>query len=133
MKNIILKQTREEIKKWFHAYLDMLQSELGERRDLKIMEDEKKIVLSASNGTLWNWSIVLVLIVGLIVVLVLGCLIHEIQSLKTEFRLLNQSQRDTLITLQVVKEQLHQSILKESDSSSNRILCDVNNDVYPIV
>jgi hypothetical protein len=131
MKNIIMKQTREEITKWFHAYLDMLQNDLGERSEVKTMEDEKKIVRSSSNGILWNWSIVFGLIIGLILVLVFGCLIYEIQSLQTEIRQLSQSQRDTLIALQVVKEHLHQSILKELDSSSNRILCDVHNDMYP--
>jgi hypothetical protein len=127
MKNIIIRQTREEVKKWFDAYLHMLQNELGEsNKETNNALDKEKINWFSSNG-IWNLSTILMWIFGLILLLLLSYLVYKIDSLEVEMKRLTQSQREIMKSLHVLQECIEQRILHNIDSTSNSNVCETNN------
>lgn len=127
MKNIIIRQTREEVKKWFDGYLHMLQNELGEsNKETNKPVDKEKIHWFLSNG-IWKMSTILMWMFGLILLILLSCLTYKVDSLEAEMKRLTQSQRETLKSLHVLQECIEQRILHNVDSTTKSNVCEANN------
>lgn len=88
MKKVIMKQTEDEIMKWFDAYLEMLNDELSlgvEKKALNHMSHEEKSKESHFSNTFLNKSVAfLIIIIGSVLIFVLIDILLKMRNLEAQ-------------------------------------------------